>query len=343
MNDLVKQNYSDLLLSKDNKEVLRHFEVNYINAIFEKYLSLKVPKPDIINFFHKAQLTGANPMLEQIYLIPRQVWQGQGKPSIMVGTVVFSYHFIEQKAQESGEYEGFKSTTDIGKYFNPKSGQVEDMLYSECTVTRKGKQYTYKAWFEEFCQRKNDGSLMGNWASKPYLMLEKCARSNALKSAFPDWIKAMSSIEELGAIEKEDHFIEAEFRQQEQLREAKVKEVEAEKKKQSENDQEKIKYFIDLIHEDMNRITKGFSVAQKGKSFKTFLGITQLNELQNFSLEVLIEKSNKLKEAIQDTNRLETYRNLMLEAVPKEKKQEMKIEGYQVNKDEKGKPSFTMD
>jgi phage recombination protein Bet len=186
----------NILLTKDVK---RTFEENYIKMLFEKHREL--PKSDIIEFVHKAQQTGANPSLNQIYLIERNTnVNGQWRK---VGSVVFSYNFIQAIANQTKEYHGYESAISVQEKFDPFTLETKKTLCCHVVVKRNGHNYPYTAFFDEYVQTTKDGKPMGLWASKPYIMLEKCAISGALRRAFPEALSGIYCEEEMESASSE--------------------------------------------------------------------------------------------------------------------------------------------
>jgi len=292
-------NYSSQLLSKDNPDVRRAFEQNYVEQVFKHYLALKVPADDIIKYFHKAQVTGADPLRDQIYLIPRQtkVKDGGQERWVTVGTIVFSYHFVETKAVESKEYDGYTIKTGVAKYFDPILAKEKDMLMSEATVTRKGKQYPFTAWWDEYVQTNSYG-VTAQWKGKPHLMLEKCAKAGALRAAFPEWLSGAYTQEEMGAIEKDDEAIETTFKQEKEVEKHQAIEERIQSKLESAENVDQIEATMELIKKEMATLTDGSSVADKGKTMFEQLGVKKFEELKNKPLAELAVLLDKVKAVV---------------------------------------------
>lgn len=178
-----------------------------LNAHFFKQLAENNPrleKDDFISFIHKCVLSGADPRKDQVYLIPREVGyklpNGQWAPDKKVkGTVVFAYQFFIARAHATGLLDGFEVESTIDEYTCPSTGKNKKSITAKATVYRKDQRYpvTYKARFWEFAGMDRRGQLSPQWASKPYLMIEKCAIANAMRLAFPDQMSGMYTREEM--------------------------------------------------------------------------------------------------------------------------------------------------
>jgi phage recombination protein Bet len=305
-NNLTAMNYPSLLLSKDNKEVVKHFEDHYVEHFFKHFLALKVPADDIVKFFHKAQITGADPLKDQIYLIPRntKIKKDGREEWVTVGTVVFSYHFVESKAVETKEYEGYTIKTGVASYFDPIAGKAKDMLMSECIVTRNGKTYPFTAWWDEYVQTNSYG-VTTQWKTKPHLMLEKCAKAGALRSAFPEWLSGAYTQEEMGAIEKDDDAISAEFTRKEEVEKKEEIQARIDQKIESADNMDKIEGLLQSIQTQMGTLTTGLDLKAKGKAMVEHLGVNKFDDLKKKSLADLELKDKELKEVLAEKQKRE--------------------------------------
>lgn len=293
--------YSQYLLSKDNPDVQRTFEKVYIEQVFRHFMALKVPADDIIKFFHKAQVTGADPLRDQIFLIPRNVNIGKnGRDEwVTVGTIVFSYHFVETKAVETKEYEGYTIKTGVAKYFDPILAKEKDMLMSEAVVTRKGRQYPFTAWWDEYVQTSKHG-VTAQWKGKPHLMLEKCAKAGALRAAFPEWLSGAYTQEEMGAIERGDESIETTFTQNKEVEKREEIEERIEQKIIQAESMGEIEGLMEKIKASMSKLTEGETVVTKGLAMHELLGVLKFDELKKFSVAELAAKLETVDGQIQE-------------------------------------------
>lgn len=295
-------NYSGYLLSNDNPEVRRKFENHFVEQTFRHYLALKVPADDIVKFFHKAQVTGADPIKDQIFLIPRNVNVGKnGKDEwVTVGTVVFSYHFVETKAQESGQYEGYTVKTGVMSYFDPIEGKAKDVLGCEAVVMRNGKSYPFTAWWPEYVQT-NKWGVTAQWKGKPHLMLEKCAKAGALRAAFPEWLSGAYTQEEMGAIENEGtDVIETTLAENKEVKKSEeIKERIEQKIIQAENMGE-IEGLMEKIRVVLGELTEGETAVTKGLAMFNNLGVSKFEDLKKKSLDELKMGLSKIEELLRE-------------------------------------------
>ena len=289
-------NYSELLLTTDVK---RSFENNYLKMLFEKHREL--PKSDIIEFIHKAQQTGANPSLNQIFLIERNTKLGFEWKK--VGTVVFSYNFIQAIANQTGQYGGYTMRTELLDKFDINTFEAKKMLASTCVVKRSGMEFPYTAYFDEYVQVK-DGKATGTWASKPYMMIEKCALSGALRRAFPEALSGMYCEEEMETI---NHSFQK-YEEEKKLEDDAVLRVEKYEKLIEKSNPETVKEHqeaIECIKSMLSELTKGETTAQKAKALYEVCGVGSFSALSLKTPEELNALSSKIGDIIMERKQRE--------------------------------------
>lgn len=185
--DTIKDVTQDLIsmCNMPSNQVKRAMDANYLSMLVKANPNLN--KQHFVEFITKAQLTGADPRLNQIYLIVHDSWNSQTQTKEPKGTTVFSYQFFIRLAQQTGELEGFDVDIIEDPYLDLMTGKKRPSVTARAWVTRKGHgKMQYKARLWEFAKTTKDGALMGNWKASPYLMLEKCAVANVMRWAFPE-------------------------------------------------------------------------------------------------------------------------------------------------------------
>lgn len=314
-----------LLLKGD--DVKRTFEKEWLIRLFAKHKD--IPQSDVLLFLHKAQLTGANPILDQIYLIERKVKvseYGQQDRWEKRGTVVFSYQFLNAKANETGEFHGYKIVTGPKKRFNPFAKAGEEMreeLCATCTVTRNGHEFSYDAWWSEYAQDNHQ------WKSKPYLMLEKCAFAGALRRAFPE---ALSGIYIEDEMKEEDLDADIDKRRKNEAIETTANKVEERneeisRKLASADDVDRIDATLALIKSGMSSLTSGLDLTAKGKAMVEHLGVNKFDDLKTKSLEELELKQKNIQAIIEEKiSREMNLKNNSTSEVKDAPKEEIKTE-----------------
>ncbi|WP_395704779.1 phage recombination protein Bet [Rhodococcus ruber] len=148
---------------------------------------------DLAVFFHQCQRTGLDPFARQIYMIERQ-----GKQTIQTG--IDGFRLIARRAVDrTRETLGYEDTLWCGK-----DGKWMDVWLStdapaaaKVTVIRNGERYPAIALYSEYAGLKRDGSPTQMWATKPALMLAKCAEALALRKAFPQDLSGLYTVDEM--------------------------------------------------------------------------------------------------------------------------------------------------
>ncbi|RBQ00045.1 RecT family recombinase [Bifidobacterium xylocopae] len=149
---------------------------------------------DLAVFFHQVQRTGLDPFARQIYMISRA-----GKQTIQTG--IDGFRLIARRAAErSHETFGEPETVWCGEdgrwrdvWLDPQNPPVA----SKVVVQRGQGTFVGVATLAEYVGRKKDGSLTSMWASKPAVMLSKCAEALALRKAFPQDLSGLYTADEM--------------------------------------------------------------------------------------------------------------------------------------------------
>lgn len=126
-----------------------------------------------------AKVRKLNPISGQIHFVKRSKREGQGWVSVWAAQVgIDGFRAI---AERTGKYEG----QDEPEFETDKAGRP-----TLCRVRVYRRDWSRPivgvAHFSEYVQKNGDGNPNHMWASKPFLMIAKCAEALALRKAFPD-------------------------------------------------------------------------------------------------------------------------------------------------------------
>ena len=154
----------------------------------------KAGRADLAMFFHVCKRTGLDPFARQIYMIERQ-----GKQTIQTG--IDGFRLIARRATDAARSTlGYEDTQWCGE-----DGQWRDVWLSKeppaaarATVIRDGQRYPAIALWTEYVAVKRNGEITQMWATKPALMLAKCAEALALRKAFPQDLSGLYTSDEMG-------------------------------------------------------------------------------------------------------------------------------------------------
>ena len=145
-------------------------------------------------FVEQCKRTGLDPITRQIYFIKNPK---DGK--VQIQTNIDGFRLV---AERSGHYEGQTQPQWCGTDGVWKDVWLAKTPPAACKVGvyKKGfrEALTAVAIFDEYCQRKNDGSLSFMWQKMPGLMIAKVAESLALRKAFPNDLSGLYTQEEMG-------------------------------------------------------------------------------------------------------------------------------------------------
>jgi phage recombination protein Bet len=156
-----------------------------------------------------ARIRGLDLFAKQIHGIVRKIWNSETKTKEPVMTTVVGIDGFRLQAQRSGEYQGQTVPQWCGRDLvwlevwqgpeAPVAARIgvwrknfREPLYAVCSFR------SYAQEFENQNTKKKE--LAGLWATKPDVMLAKCAEALALRKAFPQELSGLYSEEEVEII-----------------------------------------------------------------------------------------------------------------------------------------------
>lgn len=196
---------SDIVVSKKN-EMTTLWNQDQIDAI-KNTLCPNLSNDELTLFAQICQKTGLDPFSRQIYVIKTRVWDSNVKTYKEKMQTMTSIDGFRVIAERSKDYAG-----QVGPFWCGKDGVWKDVwlsneipMASKVGVLRKEfKEPLFRVClFSEFSKKNKDGSLGGQWASMPTVMIAKCAESQALRAAFPNDLSGLYTAEEMGQADNE--------------------------------------------------------------------------------------------------------------------------------------------
>lgn len=161
-----------------------------------------VTDEDVMMFLSLCKYQHLNPFLKEAYLI--KYGNSDAPATIVTGKDVFT-----KRARRIKDYAGKQAGIIV---LNEQTGEVteregtfslpnEKIVGGWAKVFIKGyEQPEYSSVsFEEYVGKTKDGKVNSQWASKPGVMIRKCALVSALREAFPEDFNGMYAPEEMGA------------------------------------------------------------------------------------------------------------------------------------------------
>lgn len=162
----------------------------------------RVSLQEIVMYMNLCKYSGLNPWQKEAYCIK----YGNEPATMVAGKAAFL-----KRADMNPNYDGMESGVIV---VNPSTGisdyrkgafylPGENIVGGWADVYRKDRSYPTRieVSFEEYAQRKSDGSLNKQWKSKPGTMIRKVAQVQALREAFPRNFEGMYAAEEMGVEE----------------------------------------------------------------------------------------------------------------------------------------------
>ena len=158
-----------------------------------------VTEQEIVMFMQLCKCQHLNPFLREAYLI---------KYGNQPATIVTGKAALEKRAARCKNFAGFEAGVVVQKdgcelEYRPGSLVLngEELVGGWCDVHVAGYKVPVRAVvsMSEYVGHKKDGSINGQWQSKPATMIRKVAKMQALREAFPEDFAGMYSEEELNA------------------------------------------------------------------------------------------------------------------------------------------------
>lgn len=200
---------SELTIKQDQED----WTQRQIAALKQLGVSNNVTKADLDIFLAQSKRTGLDPFSKQIYMIGRRqkdsnTGQFETKQTIQVG--IDGLRAIAHRvAQQCHEVFSMSDTL-----WADNSGAWHDVWLAptppaaaKVSVKRGGGVFSAVALFKEYAPTYN-GKLSGVWASKPALMIAKCAEALALRKAFPTDMSGIYTDEEMDNVKDYSEAVE---------------------------------------------------------------------------------------------------------------------------------------
>ncbi len=178
-----------------------NMQVKLTPQIVRDYLVAGDPKSvtfqELAMFINLCKFQGLNPWLREAYLI---------KYGTKPATLVTGKEAFMKRAERHPQYDGFKAGIILVRnneviYTEGMFALPDDEIVGGwAEVYRKDRSVPYRseASISEYVGKKADGTINGQWQSKPATMIRKVALVQALREAFPEELGAMYIAEEQG-------------------------------------------------------------------------------------------------------------------------------------------------
>ncbi len=158
----------------------------------------RVSIQEIAMFINTCKYSGLNPWLKEAYCIK----YGDEMATMVIGKDAFL-----KRAEREPAYDVFKAgitVIDESGETTYREGAIvfpnETLIGGWAEVFRKDKSNSYRneVSFEEYANKKKDGTLNQQWKTKPATMIRKVALVQSLKEAFSSTFGGMETAEDLG-------------------------------------------------------------------------------------------------------------------------------------------------
>lgn len=149
---------------------------------------------ELVVFLHTCVRTGLDPLLKQIYAIPRKSKDanGQWTTKMVIQTAIDGYRLI---AERTGKYSPGREPT----YTYDNNGRLVSATSYVKKMTDDGTwhEISATAFWNEYVQTNKEGVPTDFWRRMPHGQLAKCAESLALRKAFPAQMSNVRTFEEM--------------------------------------------------------------------------------------------------------------------------------------------------
>lgn len=153
-------------------------------------------------FLNVCKMKRLDPFSQQVHVVKR--WDsdlGREKMTIQIG--IDGFRVIAARTGELAGNDEPMFDTEDGPH--PNKATVTVYRWSQGKGLGERIPYTASARFSEYVQTKKDGTPNRMWATKPFIMLGKCAEALALRKAFPDEYSGLYSDEEMEQADNDAH------------------------------------------------------------------------------------------------------------------------------------------
>lgn len=191
---------SELTITQDQTD----WTAQQVAALKTLGVSNDVTQADLAIFLTQSKRTGLDPFSRQIYMIGRKQKTANGyetKQTIQVG--IDGLRAIAHRvAQQCHEVFSMSDTlwADNSGVWHDVWLSPEPPAAAKVSVKRGGGVFSAVAIFKEYAPVYN-GKLSGMWATKPALMIAKCAEALALRKAFPSDMSGIDTDDEMSRAE----------------------------------------------------------------------------------------------------------------------------------------------
>lgn len=177
------------------------------------------PNADLAVFLHQCKRTGLDPFSRQVYMIGRKnkvkQWQNGQQVDVWetkwtIQTAIDGFRLIARRAADHNREKFAEPETlwcgEDGIWHDVWLGAGHPSA-AKVVVERGDGVFTAVALFNEYCGTRYDKTLRKQvpnsmWASKPAVMLAKCAEALALRKAFPQDLSGLYTANEMDAVEE---------------------------------------------------------------------------------------------------------------------------------------------
>lgn len=170
----------------------REFNAQQLDLI-KRTICVGATDDELHLFVMQAQRMGLDPFARQIHAVKRSTWNATTRQNEDRMTIQVGIDGLRLVADRTGRYAPGKEAS-----FTYKDGAlVSATAYVLKLVAGTWHECASTAFWNEYAALKRDGTPTQMWATKPHIMLAKCAEAAALRRAFPAELSGVYTDDEM--------------------------------------------------------------------------------------------------------------------------------------------------
>ena len=170
----------------------REFNAQQIDLI-KRTICVGATDDELHLFVMQAQRMGLDPFARQIHAVKRSTWNATTRQNEDRMTIQVGIDGLRLVADRTGRYAPGREAS-----FTYKDGAlVSATAYVLKLVGGVWHECASTAFWSEYAALKRDGTPTQMWATKPHIMLSKCAEAAALRRAFPAELSGVYTDDEM--------------------------------------------------------------------------------------------------------------------------------------------------
>jgi phage recombination protein Bet len=185
---MTKDNLALAMTTSRSDSVLTHYNDEQ-TTLLKQEIAPGCNDVELALFLTLCERRGLDPFARQIYAIKRKQWDSRTQRE-------------EEKMTIQTGIDGFRAIADRTGTYSPGNESFDDVAKTATVSVNKlvagqWREFSATAHYDEYCQRKKDGSPVAMWAKMPRSQLAKCAEAKALRKGWPEQLGGLYTGDEM--------------------------------------------------------------------------------------------------------------------------------------------------